>query len=333
VLRIGKLNLTSNLLLSPMSGYCDLAFRLVVRPLGGLGLACTDLVNPRGLLEQTRKSMRIVETDPADRPWCIQLYGFEPDKMAKAAKWCVDHKGAEILDINMGCPAEKVCRRGGGAALLKNPDLAVRIAQRVVEAVDIPVTVKMRLGWDDHHIIAPELVVRFEQVGIKAIIIHGRTAEQKFSNNVRLEEIARVVQAAGSIPVIGNGDVRTPADAKIMIEQTGCAGVMIGRGALREPWIFRDTHAYLTTGKIPPPPSTQDRVQLLSGHFEHLIRLRGERTACLTMRQRVSWLIKKMNPHPEFKERIRMVSSRAEYYELIEKYFDSQARQGDKQTG
>ncbi|UCD27408.1 MAG: tRNA dihydrouridine synthase DusB [Planctomycetota bacterium] len=320
MLGIGKVRLATNLLLSPMSGYCDLAFRLTIRPLGGLGLACTDLVNPRGLLEQTRKSMRIVETEAGDRPLCIQLYGHEPNKMADAALWCQEHKNVGLLDINMGCPAQKVCRRGGGAALLNNIPLAIRIAERVVEAVDIPVTVKMRLGWDDNEIVASELARQLEEVGVAGIMVHGRTAEQKLSGTVRLDEIGRVVEAVSSIPVIGNGDICLPMDAKKMIEHTGCAGVMIGRGALRDPWIFRDTQAFLTTGKAPTLPTNTERVELMNQHFEHLIRIQGERLGCLTMRQRARWLLKKIDHPPEFRERVRFVSSAAEYYELVDEY-------------
>jgi nifR3 family TIM-barrel protein len=317
VLKIGNTTLATNLLLSPISGYCDLSFRLTVRRLGGLGLACTDLVNPRGLLEQTRKSLRIVQSDPADRPLCVQFYGHEADKMADAARWIRDHLEVDILDINMGCPAHKVCRRGSGAALLNNMSLGVGLARRVVEAVDIPVTAKMRLGWDDEHIVAPELSRQLEGVGVAGVIVHGRTAEQKFSGEVRLEEIAKVAEAVGSIPVIGNGDVCSAWDAKRMLDITGCVGVMIGRAALRDPWIFRDTHAFLTTGEVPAGPSVEERVALMNEHFEHLVRLRGERLACLTFRQRASWYCKKLNPPVEFRERVRFVSSAVEYYELV----------------
>jgi len=316
VLRIGNVNLATNLSLSPISGYCDLSFRLTIRPLGGLGLACTDLVNPRGLLAQTRKSMVIVKTDPADRPLCVQLYGHEPDKMGDAARWCKDHIDAEFLDINMGCPAGKVCRRGAGAAVLRNIPLAVGLAKSVVEAVDVPVTAKMRLGWDDDHIVAPELVRRLEDVGVSGVIVHGRTAEQGFGGKVRLDEIARVVEAAGSIPVIGNGDVRSPADAKRMLEQTGCAGVMIGRAALSDPWIFRDTYAFLTTGAVPDPPTIEDRIAMMTEHFERLVKIRGERVACIMFRQRTSWYMRKLQAPRELRERLSLISSAGEYYDL-----------------
>lgn len=312
-LRIGRVELATRLLLSPIAGYCDLPFRLTIRPLGGLGLASTDLVNPRGLLRQTWKSMQLVETDPDDRPLCMQLYGPYADELAEAARWCQDH-GACIIDINMGCPVDKVCKKDGGSALLRDPAAAARLAEKVVRAASVPVTVKMRLGWDDASIVAPALAADLERAGVAAITVHGRTAIQKFSGAVCLDGIARVVEAVRSIPVIGNGDIRCPADAKAMMDRTGCAGVMIGREALRDPWIFRDTHAFLTTGRVPPAPTLEDRLVLMTRHFEHLLRIRGERLACITMRQRVSWYATRLPPCRRFKERMRMLSSAGEFY-------------------
>ena len=315
-LRIGDVRLATPLLLSPIAGYCDLAFRLTIRPLGGLALASTDLVNPRGLMRQTWKSLQLVETDPADKPLCIQLYGPHADELAEAARWCRDH-GARIIDINMGCPVDKVCKKDGGSALLRDPAGAARLAERVVGAVDVPVTVKMRLGWDGESIVAPLLAADLERAGVAAVTVHGRTAAQKFSGRVCIEGIARVVEAVRTIPVIGNGDIRRPEDAREMMDRTGCAGVMIGRAALSDPWIFRDTHALLTSGQIPPAPTVADRVALMTRHFEHLRRIRGERLACITMRQRVSWYATKMPPCREFKERMRVLSSADEFYAEI----------------
>jgi tRNA-dihydrouridine synthase B len=312
-LRIGDVDLPTRLLLSPIAGYCDLAFRLTIRPLGGLALASTDLVNPRGLLRQTWKSMQLVETDPADQPLCVQLYGPHPDELADAAQWCRDH-GARIIDINMGCPVDKVCKKDGGSALLRDPANAARLAERVVKAAGVPVTVKMRLGWDADAIVAPMLAADLERAGVAAVTIHGRTAAQKFSGKVCIDSIARVVAAVRAIPVIGNGDIRCPQDACDMMDRTGCAGVMIGRAALSDPWIFRDTHALMTTGEIPPAPTVPERMALMTRHFEHLLRIRGERLACITMRQRISWYAAKLPLCREFKERLRLLASAADFY-------------------
>jgi len=318
-LRIGRVALPTRLVLSPIAGYCDLAFRLTIRPLGGLALASTDLVNPRGLLRRTWKSMQLVETHPDDQPLCIQLYGPHADELAEAARWCQDH-GARIIDINMGCPVDKVCKKEGGSALLRDPAAAARLAEKVVRAADVPVTVKMRLGWSNDTIVAPALAADLERAGVAAITVHGRTAAQKFSGAVQIDGIARVVEAVRSIPVIGNGDVRRPEDARAMLDRTGCAGVMIGRAALSDPWIFRNTHAFLTTGRVPPEPTVEERLALMVRHFEHLLRIRGERLACITMRQRVSWYATKLPPCREFKERMRLLASAAEFYARVREF-------------
>lgn len=316
MLRLGNFQPATNLLLAPIARYCDLAFRLAIRPLGGLGLAYTDLVNPRGLLRQTHKSMELVRTEPGDEPLCIQLYGNEPGPMVDAARWCQDH-GAAVVDINMGCPATKITCHAGGASLLRDLPTAVRLAEAVVRAIRIPVTVKIRLGWDDNEIVAPSLAKALAEVGIAGIIVHGRTVEQQFAGSARLEEIARVVVAAGLVPVIGNGGIRSPHDAEEMIRRTGCAGVMIGRAALRDPWLFRDTHAFLTTGAVPKPPTMADRIAFMNRHFEHLVRLKGERLACITFRQRASWYVGKLGDYPAFKHGVRRIVNADDYRKLI----------------
>jgi len=315
-LQIGNLTLATNLLLAPVARYCDLAFRLAVRPLGGIGLAFTDLVNPRGLLRRTRKSMELVESDAADHPLAVQLYGSDPHEMAAAAAWC-EGRGAAAIDINMGCPAEKVCKRGGGAALLRDPERAVSLARRVVRAVGIPVTAKMRLGWNEDELVAPGLARALEDVGVAAVTVHGRSVAAGFRGSVRLDGIARVVEAVRRIPVVGNGDVGSPRDARKMIDRTGCAGVMIGRAALRDPWIFRDTQAFLAGGEVPPPPTFAERLAVVDDHFRRLVRRRGERPAVLIFRQRVSWYAGRLGLAREVLDRLRRLSSVAEYEEIV----------------
>ena len=258
---IGDVQLKTNLLLAPIAGYCDLAYRLVVRSVPGheghgtVGLACTDLLCPQAVLNENQKSLWLAATSPEDQPVCMQLYGADASIMAEAAKWAAAH-GATTIDINMGCPVDKVTKKNGGSTLLCDPANTVKLAKRVVEAVDIPVTAKIRLGWDETQIITTTLPPALADVGIKAVTVHGRTTEMKFRGNARLDGIAQVVEAVKrrhDIPVIGNGDVKTPSDAKRMIDVTGCDGVMIGRGALGQPWLFRDTAYYLSTGELPPP--------------------------------------------------------------------------------
>ncbi|HEX3050480.1 MAG TPA: tRNA dihydrouridine synthase DusB [Aggregatilineaceae bacterium] len=317
MLRIGNSTLESCLMLSPIARYCDLPFRLVIRPLGGLGLAFTDLVNPRGLLRRTVKSMELIETEPADRPLGVQLYGSEPDQMAEAARWCADQLDPAVIDINMGCPVDKVCKKNAGSALLRDTTSAVNVASEVVKAVSQPVTVKMRLGWDDS-IVAPQLAARLEEVGVAAITVHGRTAAQAFRGRVALDGIARVVAAVRCVPVIGNGDVKSVHDAAEMMRRTGCAGVMIGRAALANPWIFRDTHAYLTSGKVPPGPSLEERVQFVRRHFAEQVRIRGERRAAVVFRQRITWYQSLLGASAAWRERFRHLANVAQFEELME---------------
>src|SRR3989440_1281170 len=237
-MRIGSLTLRSSLFLSPLAGYTNLPFRLTLRELGGLDLATTDLVNARSLLEKNPKALKLIESCPADQPLAVQLFGSVPEEMRDAAQF-LEANGVSAVDINMGCPVRKVCRVGGGSAMMTELDKTANLVQGMVEAVKIPITAKMRLGWDDQNITAPDLASALEDVGVAAIFIHGRTREQGFSGMINLAGIRAVVEAVRSIPVIGNGDVTTPEAARKMLEETGCAGVSIGPGAFYNPWIFR----------------------------------------------------------------------------------------------
>src|SRR5678810_283926 len=238
--QVGSLQLESNLFLSPLAGYTNLPFRLTIRELGGLDLATTDLVNARSLLEKNPKALKLIESCPADRPLAVQLFGSVPEEMRDAAAY-LESIGISSVDINMGCPVRKVCRVGGGSAMMSELDRTAALVRGMVNAVKIPVTAKMRLGWDDQNLTAPDLARSLEDVGVAAIFVHGRTREQGFGGTVNLAGIRAVVQAVKSIPVIGNGDITTPQAAKKMFDETGCAGVSIGRGAFYNPWIFRRT--------------------------------------------------------------------------------------------
>src|SRR5438270_1828623 len=252
-MRIGSLQLKSSLFLSPLAGYTNLPFRLTLREIGGLDLATTDLVNARSLLEKNPRALKLIETSTADRPLAVQLFGSVPEEMRDAAA-CLESLGMASVDINMGCPVRKVCRIGGGSAMMTELDKTASLVKGMVSAVKIPVTAKMRLGWDDENLTAPDLARALEDAGVAAIFVHGRTREQGFSGSVKLHGIRAVVQAVKRIPVIGNGDVTTPQAAKMMFEQTGCAGVSIGRGAFYNPWIFQHTEHFMATGELRPEP-------------------------------------------------------------------------------
>src|SRR5687768_16096556 len=254
---LGKLQLKSNLFLSPLAGYTNLPFRLTIREIGGLDLATTDLVNARSLLEKNPKAFKLIETSPEDRPLAVQLFGSVPEEMRDAALY-LESIGISSVDINMGCPVRKVCRVGGGSAMMTELDKTAALVKGMIEAVKIPVTAKMRLGWDDQNLTAPDLARALEGVGIAAIFVHGRTREQGFSGTINLQGIRSVVEAVPHTPVIGNGDVTTPEAAKKMLDETGCAGVSVGRGAFYNPWIFQHTLHYLRTGDLLPEPRFEE---------------------------------------------------------------------------
>src|SRR5260221_2776248 len=230
-MRLGSLTLKSNLFLSPLAGYTNLPFRLTLREIGGLDLATTDLVNARSLLERNSKALKLIEPRPTDQPLAVQLFGSVPEEMRDAEVY-LESIGVASVDINMGCPVRKVCRVGGGSAMMTELDQTAALVKGMVEAVKIPVTAKMRLGWDDENITAPNLARALEDVGVAAIFVHGRTRQQGFAGTINLEGIRAVVDAVTSIPVIGNGDVTTPQAARKMLDETGCDGVSHGRGAI-----------------------------------------------------------------------------------------------------
>ena len=315
-LTLGSLVLKSRFVLSPLAGYTNLPFRLAVRELGGVGLATTDLVNARALLRASRKTLELIQTGPADAPLAVQIYGADPVEMAEAARW-LEQYGVASIDINMGCPVHKIVRGGGGSALMCQPTQAVDLVRAVVEAVRIPVTVKMRLGWDDDHLTAPCFAREFEKVGAAGIIIHGRTRAQGFSGTVNLEGIRAVVQRVERIPVIGNGDVRSLADAEHMLETTGCAGISIGRGALLNPWIFSELSRWQASEEPALPPSYSQRVAFMERHYRLLVEQRGEYFASLTFRKVANWYCKVLRPGREIQERLMRLDGVATFDQIL----------------
>jgi tRNA-dihydrouridine synthase B len=321
-LRIGPVQLQTNLLLAPIAGYCDLAFRLVVRSCGGVGMACTELLCPHGVLRENRHSMSLAMTVPEDSPLCMQLYGGNVDLLCEAARWAED-RGAAVVDLNMGCPVDKVTKLDGGSKLLCDPEKTMKMVEKIAASLrHTPLTCKLRLGWDDSCIVAPYLASRLEEIGVQLITIHGRTTEMRFSGEARLDGIAEVVAAVKNIPVLGNGDIRTPQDARHMMEYTKCAGVMIGRGSLSMPWIFRDTWSYLTTGIIPPPPTLEEKCQLMRDHFHHMVQFRGERPTVCEFRKRISWYAKQLNPCVHLKEEMRNIACTADFEAAITRFLN-----------
>jgi nifR3 family TIM-barrel protein len=313
-LQLGSLTLDSNLFLAPLAGYTNLPFRLIVREIGGAGLCTTDLVNARSLLERHPKAFQLITTDPADRPLAVQLYGTVPEELRDAAL-LLEARGIAAVDINMGCPVRKVCRHGGGSALLNNLAQAQHLVRTVVAALKIPVTCKMRLGWDDANLTAPDAARAFEDVGVAGITVHGRTRQQGFGGVVNLAGIRAVVQAVRRVPVIGNGDITTPQAARAMFEQTGCAGISIGRGAFYNPWIFRQ----ITTGQE-FEPSFEERIAVMARHLNRMIEVFGEEHGCLKFRKVAVMYSKRFGPVAEFHRRIVLLRTRAEFDEIVTIY-------------
>lgn len=319
MLRFGPLELGSNLFLSPLAGYTNLPFRLVVRELGGVDLCTTDLVNARSLIERNPKALKLIETNDLDRPLAVQLFGAVAEEMRDAARH-LESLGVSSIDINMGCPVRKVCRVGGGSAMMTEHAATQRLVKAMVDAVKIPVTAKMRLGWDDANLTAPDLARALEDVGVAAIFVHGRTREQGFAGTVKLAGIRAVAQAVQCIPVIGNGDVTTPEAARHMLNETGCAGVSIGRGAFYDPWIFVRTRHLLATGELRPEPAFTERVRVMCRHLDLMVEVFGEKLGCLMFRKVAPWYAKRFGPAAEFNKRVVLMNTRAEFHDLLEHY-------------
>ena len=315
-MRLGTHELSSNLFLSPLAGYTNLPMRLTLRELGGLGWATTDLVNARSLLERSPAALRLVATAPADQPLSVQLFGSVADEMREAARRC-EELGVQGVDINMGCPVRKVTRIGGGSAMMTELARTAALVRGMVGAVRIPVTAKMRLGWDDDNLTAPDLARALEDAGVAAVFIHGRTRAQGFSGKVNLAGIRAVVEAVRSIPVIGNGDVTTPEAARHMIRETGCAGVSIGRGAFYDPWNFRRTSLFLATGELPPEPDFAERIRVMRIHFGRYLEFFGEARGSRLFRKVAPWYARRFGPARWFRQRISAMDSKASFEEAL----------------
>jgi len=327
-LRIGTVELASRFTLAPLAGYTNLPFRLSVREVGGVGLCTTDLVNVRAILQGSTRTMELLATSPEDRPLAVQIYGGSAADMAAGARW-VEEYGATIIDINMGCPVRKVTRGGGGSAMMCDTSGAtVDLVAQVVAAVRVPVTVKMRLGWDADNLTAPYFAREFERVGVAAVTIHGRTREQGFSGSVNLDGIRAVVEAVERIPVIGNGDVRSIRDAERMLRATGCAGVAIGRGALANPWFFRQLNNWLATGRPGPRGAYGERIDFMLTHFRRLMDWRGEWPACIQFRKMAAWYCKALRAGKAIQQVMVLLDRPQTLYDIADRLRDQGAPAG-----
>ena len=312
-IQIGPRTLATSTFLAPLAGYTHLAFRRALRELGGLGLATTDLVQATLLLSQHRKSLELIQTAPDDRPLSVQIFSGDTNQLVSAAIWLQDN-GYEGVDLNMGCPMAKVNGMGGGARLMCDSDNACRMVSAVVDAVEIPVTVKMRLGWDADNISAPLLAREFEQCGVAAITIHGRTRQQGFRGEVDIDGIAATVAAVNDIPIIGNGDIRTVEDAQHMHQRTRCHAIAIGRGAMLDPWIFQRIHR-ASQGLEVTDPTPDEQVNFLVRHFS-LMTEQHEDYSCILFRKFAAWYGVRLGIPDDLEDRLRRFESVDEFHEI-----------------
>lgn len=309
------------LAIAPMAGYTDLAYRRIVSEYGGAGIGYTELVSCHALLHAGEKTRILIATTPEEHPLGIQIFGGDPALMAASASLLEDW-GADCIDINMGCPVPKVISSGGGAALMQDPDRAEKIVRACADAVTIPVTVKIRAGWDASCINAPVFAARMVDAGARAVAVHGRTRAQKYSGKADWS-IIRAVREAVSVPVIGNGDVVDGPSAAALFAQTGCAGIMIGRAAMGAPWLFAEIAAYLADGTERPPPSLKERRRLIEKHFAYLCELRGEAVACRHIRRIACTYVTGITGVKEFRRQCVCVTSRDELYAVLDAFFPS----------
>ncbi|TWT61944.1 tRNA dihydrouridine synthase [Rubinisphaera italica] len=325
-IRIGNRLLDSRYFLAPLAGYTHLPLRTALRELGGVGLATTDLVLVPQLIANSNKSKALIRTNDFDQPLSVQIFGGNTDELIQASQK-LETEGYGGIDINMGCPMGKINSSGGGARLMRDCENATRIVSSVVNAVSIPVTVKMRLGWDADHISAPMLAAQFEQLGVAAITIHGRTRQQGFHGDVDLVGIRQVVEAVNHIPIIGNGDVRNVNDALDMRRITGCDAVAIGRGAMLDPWIFRKLKE-MSNGKPINEPTPAEQIAFLVRHFELMVAAHEE-YACVLFRKFAAWYGSRLGIPEDLEDRLRTLESTAMFDTLIQ---EIEQRHGERES-
>lgn len=315
MLKIGDIQMKNQVVLAPMAGVCNSAFRLTVKEFGA-GLVCAEMVSDKGIVLKNEKTMNMLYIDEREKPLSLQIFGGEKETLVEAAKFVDKNTNADIIDINMGCPVPKITKCDAGAKWLLDPNKIYEMVAAVVDAVEKPVTVKMRMGWDEDHIYAVKNAQAVERAGGKAVALHGRTRVQMYEGIANWDIIKEVKQAI-NIPLIGNGDVQTPQDAKRMLDETGCDGVMIGRAALGNPWMIYRTVQFLESGKLLGEPSVREKIDVCILHLDRLIALKDEYIAVREMRKHAAWYLKGVPGNGKYRNAINECNSRDQLVTLL----------------